>query len=138
MSVLLDEIIVARKAKAIEYEEYLKRIAALAKQVEAGHGDEMPGELDTPGKRALYNNLREGVQGQAAVADDRGTDSVGGDPVLNLALRIDQTVRKTRPDEWRGHRPKENTIKRALLPLLDGNEEEVERIFRILKANKEY
>ena len=36
MSALLDEIIAARKAKAIEYEEYLKRIAALAAKVEAG------------------------------------------------------------------------------------------------------
>ncbi len=36
MSTLLDEIIAARKAKAIEYEEYLKRIAELAKQVGAG------------------------------------------------------------------------------------------------------
>ena len=36
MSALLDEIIAARKAKAIDYEEYLKRIAELAKRVEAG------------------------------------------------------------------------------------------------------
>ena len=38
MSALLDEIIAARKAKAIEYEEYLQRIAELAKRVEAGTG----------------------------------------------------------------------------------------------------
>ena len=42
MSALLDEIIAARKAKAIEYEEYLKRIAELAKQVEAGQADDTP------------------------------------------------------------------------------------------------
>ena len=46
---LLDEIIVARKAKAIEYEEYLKRIAELAKRVESGQADDMPEKLDTPG-----------------------------------------------------------------------------------------
>ncbi len=46
MSALLAEIIAARKAKAIEYEEYLKRIAELAKQVEAGKADDTPG---TPG-----------------------------------------------------------------------------------------
>ncbi len=57
MSALLDEIIAARKAKAIEYEEYLKRIAELAKKVEAGQAEETPEKLDTPGKRALYNNL---------------------------------------------------------------------------------
>ena len=36
MSALLDEIIAARKARAIEYEEYLQQIAALAKKVETG------------------------------------------------------------------------------------------------------
>ena len=42
MSALLDEIIAARKAKAIEYEEYLKQIAELAKKVAAGKSDETP------------------------------------------------------------------------------------------------
>ena len=36
MSTLLDEIIAARRSRAISYEDYLKRIAALAKRVEAG------------------------------------------------------------------------------------------------------
>ena len=44
MSALLDEIIAARKAKAIEYEEYLKRIAELAKKVQAGTGRGHAGE----------------------------------------------------------------------------------------------
>ena len=116
MSALLDEIIVARKARAIEYEEYLKRIAELAKKVEAGQADDTPVQLSTPGKRALYNNLSQNEE---------------------LALKIDETVKKTRPDGWRGYQPKENTIKAALLPLL-GNEAEVERIFLIVKAQKEY
>src|SRR5262249_2885332 len=42
MSALLDEIIATRKARAIEYEEYLKRIADLAKRVDAGHAEEIP------------------------------------------------------------------------------------------------
>ncbi len=44
MSALLDEIIAARRAKAIEYEEYLKRIAELAKKVGAGQSEDTPGE----------------------------------------------------------------------------------------------
>lgn len=116
MSALLDEIIAARKARAIEYEEYLKRVAELAKKVEAGQADDTPVQLNTPGKRALYNNLNQNQE---------------------LALKIDETVKKTRPDGWRGYQPKENTIKAALLPLL-GNEAEVQRIFLIVKAQKEY
>ena len=46
MSALLDEIIAARKAKAIEYEEYLQRIAALAAKVQAGLAEETPENLD--------------------------------------------------------------------------------------------
>jgi len=116
MSDLLDEIIAARKAKAIEYEEYLKRIAEVANKVEAGHSDETPKELDTPGKRAIWNNLG---QNEA------------------LALKIDETVHRVKPDDFRGVRTKENVIKAALLPLL-GNEAEVERIFLIITAQKEY
>ncbi len=59
MSALLNEIIAARRAKAIEYEEYLKRIAELAAKVKKGKENETPARLDTPGKRALYNNLNQ-------------------------------------------------------------------------------
>jgi type I restriction enzyme R subunit len=116
MSALLDEIIAARNAKAIEYEEYLKRIAELAKKVEAGKGDDMPATLNSHGKRALYNNLNQNGE---------------------LALRIDERVKEVRPDDWRGVAPKENVIKQALFDILkDGGE--VERIFSIIKAQSEY
>jgi type I restriction enzyme, R subunit len=63
MSALLDEIITARKDNAIEYEEYLKRIAELARGVEAGLADDTPEQLkNNPGLRALYNNLK-GLRG---------------------------------------------------------------------------
>jgi len=81
MSALLDEIIADRKAKAIEYESYLKRIAELAAKVQAGHAEDIPKTLNTPGRRVLYNNL------------NRNED---------LALKIDEAVKKTRPDDWRG------------------------------------
>jgi type I restriction enzyme R subunit len=116
MSALLDEIITARKAKAVEYEEYLKRIAELAKRVEAGQSEETPKALDTPGKRALYNNLNQNEE---------------------LALRLDETVKKTRPDGWRGVQAREQVIKRALYEMLH-SEAEVERMFLIVKAQREY
>ena len=55
-----------------------------------------------------------------------------------LALKIDETVRKVRPNAFRGNQAKENVIKAALFPLLGNNREEVERIFLIIKAQKEY
>ena len=56
MLALLDEIIKARKDKALKYEDYLKQIAALAQRVAVGQAEELPEKLNTPGKRALYNN----------------------------------------------------------------------------------
>jgi len=116
MSALLDEIIKFRKEQAGKYEEYLKRIATLAKMVEAGQGDDTPEKLDTPGKRALYNNLGKNE---------------------DLALKIDNKVREARPDGWRGVHPREQVIKMALNDVLQ-DVVEVERIFLIIKAQKEY
>ena len=114
MSALLDEIINARKAKAIEYEEYLKRIAELAKRVEAGQGDETPQSLNTPGLRTLYNNLNQNEE---------------------LALKIDGVVKQVRPDAWRGIQTRELVIKGALNEILQ-DEAEVERIFLIIFEHK--
>jgi type I restriction enzyme R subunit len=116
MSALLDEIIAARKARAIEYEEYLKRIAELARKVEAGQPEDTPKRLDTPGKRALYNNLGQNE---------------------DLALRIDEFIKKSRPDSWRGVQARERVIKAALYEVLK-DVAEVERIFLIVKAQREY
>jgi type I restriction enzyme R subunit len=54
-----------------------------------------------------------------------------------LALRIDETVKKTRPDGWRGIQAREQVIKAALYGLLQ-DVAEVERIFLIIKAQREY
>ena len=116
MSALLDEIIAARKARAIEYEEYLKRIADLAAKVQAGLAEDTPEKLDTPGKRALWNNLGQNEE---------------------LALKIDASVRHVRPDGWRGVQAREQVIKAAIYGAVQ-EEAEVERIFLIIKAQGEY
>jgi type I restriction enzyme R subunit len=141
MSALLDEIIAARKAKAIEYEAYLQRIAALAQQVEAGQADDTPEVLKkSPALRALYNNLKkhdeqpEGLQG---AAEERAEYIVPNDPILHLALQIDATVKRVRPDDWRGVERRELVIKQALFGILQ-DVAEVERIFLIIRAQKEY
>lgn len=116
MSMLLDEIIAARKEKAIEYEEYLKRIQELAQNVNKGHTDTMPESMDTPGRRALYNNLN----------DDE-----------SLAIKIDLAVKEVRPDSWRGDLRRERQIMSALYDILN-DETEVDRIFEIIKNQQEY
>jgi type I restriction enzyme R subunit len=116
MSVLLDEIIKQRKENAIEYEEYLKRIAELAAKVNAGQGPSTPERLKTNGQRALYNNLDKNEE---------------------LAIQIHNKVLEIKPDAWRGNAPRENMIKAGLYAILK-NEAEVERIFAIIERQSEY
>jgi type I restriction enzyme R subunit len=138
MSTLLDEIIVTRKARAVEYEEYLKRIADLAKQVAAGQADDTPEALKkSPGLRALYNNLQQNGEPPVRIAEAPNEYIISGDRVLTLALKIDETVKRVRPDDWRGVEPRERVIKQALFGILQ-DVAEVERIFLIIKAQKEY
>ena len=47
-------------------------------------------------------------------------------------------VKRVRSDDWRGHQARENEIKGALLPLLHNDALEVERVFLIIKAQREY
>ncbi len=135
MSALLDEIIRLRKEKAIEYEEYLKRIADLAKSVQAGKGPDTPEQLNTPGRQALYNNLKDYV----AVCKVKEPEAQygGKDAVLDLALRLDAAVKEKRPDGWRGVLAKEQLVKQALYEVLK-DIDEVNRIFPIIFAQKEY
>lgn len=116
MSALLDEIIAARKSKAIEYEAYLKRIAELATKVQAGQAADTPKTLNTPGRRALYNNL--------------GRNEA-------LALAVDEAVKRDRPDSWRGVQAREQVIKAALFKVLQ-DINEVERVFLIIMQQTEY
>jgi type I restriction enzyme R subunit len=135
MSTLLDEIIADLRAKRIDYAEYLKRIAALAKNVQTGRADDTPDELSTPGRRAIYNNLKlpdpKTVHGEAAVYRMSPAEA------LDAALKIDATVKKARPDAWRGILAREQVIKAAIHGILN-DEPEVERIFLIIKQQKEY
>ena len=141
ISALLDEIITARKAKAIEYEEYLRRIADLARRTEEGLEEDTPAELkNSPALRALYNNLKMagGTTARAdRVAEAPDTYAASGDPVLHKAKRIDATVKRVRPDGFSGVQAKEQVIKAALYGILQ-DEAEVERIFLIVKAQDEY
>jgi type I restriction enzyme R subunit len=117
MSDLLSQILEDLRQQQIEYEEFLRKIAAVAKQVQVGRATDTPPALNTPGKRALFNNLGRNEQ---------------------LALLIDETVRAVKQDGFKGNSAKERMVKAALLPLLGGSVAEVERIFQIILMQTEY
>ncbi|MGD1978632.1 MAG: HsdR family type I site-specific deoxyribonuclease [Akkermansiaceae bacterium] len=136
MSTLLDGIIAERKRKATEYEKYLEKIATLVAKVNAGHEENVPDVLKkSPAVRALYNNLKSSSGGVREIMEFNG---VPQDHMIQLAQDLDQVVRKTKRNGFRGNQAKENEIKAAIYPLLGEDVEEVERIFEIIKQQQEY
>ncbi|PQA78922.1 type I restriction endonuclease subunit R [Rhodoferax sp. TS-BS-61-7] len=135
MSALLDEIIRLRKERAIEYEEYLARIADVAKQVVAGKSADTPQQLNTAGRLALYNNLKDHVVTDAA----QEPLAAYGDAskALDTALLLDAAIKAKRPDGWRGVVAKEQLVKQAMFDVLK-DIKEVNRLFPIVFAQKEY
>ena len=88
MSELLADLIRQRREDALEYAEYLERIAALVRDVKAGHGNEYPASVKSLAQKALFDNLDR----------DEAT-----------ALAVDRAVRETAPFGWRDHAMKEKS-----------------------------
>lgn len=140
MSALLKEILDDLRAKRIDYELFLKRMAEVARQVQAGKADDTPEALNTPGLRAIYNQLeREWTSAvKNTVAQGSATYmAASSDSALEAALRIDSAVKTRRPDGWRGVLAKERIVKGIINDVVK-DADKVERIFLILKAQSEY
>ncbi len=116
MSKLLSEIIRERKANAVSYEEYLKKIAELASRVTNPTRDDLPVRIKTNAQRALYHNLGNNEES---------------------AILVDAAVYSSRRADWRGNIPSENLIKQAIYKVLK-DKTEVERIFPVIKKQNEY
>ena len=94
MSELLDALIEQRRREALEYQEYLRRIVELTKKVTNPEaGGTYPGTMNTPGKRALYDNLGRNE---------------------TLAIALDTAVRANRQDDWRGNPFKVKKVRNAI------------------------
>jgi type I restriction enzyme R subunit len=118
MSELLDALIAQRKKEAGDYQKYLERIIDLAKKVvNPAAGESYPKDLDTPGKRALYDNLGKN---QA------------------LALTVDQSIRASRQDDWRNNPFKIKRVRLAIKAALADDDELTANILELVKNQDEY
>lgn len=121
MSLLLLELVRLRKEGAINYEELLKRYEDLAQQFYPKAKKTYPEKLDTKPKQALYDNL------------DKNED---------LAILLDDKIRKTKDDDWRGthikKRKVEIIIKQTLHSAGITDDTEVKRIFELVLNQREY
>jgi type I restriction enzyme R subunit len=117
MSVLLQDLIALRKNGAIEYEEFLKKVEALAKDIQpSARQSQYPTNINTPAKQALYDNL--------------GSDA-------ELAIMMDKDIVYVKKDNWVGNTIKERQVKMVIAKYLDDSEK-VEAILEMVKNQKEY
>ena len=118
MSDLLDALIKQRKQEALDYAAYLAKIVELTKKVKNGpSGTAYPQSLNSPAKRALYDNL--------------GKDET-------LALKVDAAVRETRQDGFRNHPIKLKQVKYAIKKVAPMGDAALDQLLEIVKNQSEY
>jgi type I restriction enzyme R subunit len=93
MSQLLDALIEQRKQEALDYQEYLKRIVELTRRAKNPTVDSYPKTLNTPAKRAFFDNLGKNEE---------------------LAVAIDAAVAGSRQDDWRSNPFKVKKVRNAI------------------------
>lgn len=116
MSLLLSELIKKRRDDALSYKEYLAQIVELAKKVaKPGSGKAYPASIQTPGQKALYDNI--------------------GD--LDKALEVHEGILREAQHGWREIPIRKRKVRQWLAGIFS-DEAELERIFSIIEANNEY
>lgn len=114
MSVLLQELIEKRKQDMISYQEYLKEMADLVRQVNQGKKDDLPASLNTKGKVALYHTLED----------------------ENLALACEDAVQYAKQEGFRENLAKQNLVKKAIYDVVK-DKDKVNEIYKIIEAHKD-
>jgi type I restriction enzyme, R subunit len=118
MSRLLDDLIDRRKRAAIDYQKYLAEIVELTNKVKnPTAGESYPKALNTPAKRALYDNLAK------------------NEP---LAVEVDRAVRDNRQDEWRSNAIKIKKLRIAIKAALKDDDALTDQILELAKNQHEY
>src|SRR5260221_2361090 len=107
-----------RRQTASDYQIYLDQMVELTKKVKnPSVGQSYPKALNTPAKRALYDNLGKNEA---------------------LALAVDDAVRASSQDDWRENFFKVRKIKFAIKAVLKDDEALTEQVLELVKNQHEY
>ena len=100
MSTLLDALIAQRRKGALDYQQYLERIAQLTRQAQqpGGSQGDYPPSVQTAAQRALFNNL--------------GRDAA-------LALQVDGAIHGALQNGWQENNLKTKRVRNAIRAVLE-------------------
>ncbi len=152
MSALLDALILQRKREALEYKEYLEKIEELARNVvQPDSGSSYPPTIDTPVRRAIYDNMEDAADPSAL--HERATERDGASEITGaratfddydgttrrerLTLEVERNIADVKQANWRGHTIKERQVRNAIRTAVGDDEAAVDRLFRIVKAQRD-
>ena len=96
LSLELERLIARKKAETLDYEYYMRELARIMNKA-VNLDDQVPPEIDTPAKRAMY-------------------DYLDGDTML--ALKVYESVRANISPNWRGNITKQRQIQEAIYSCL--------------------
>ncbi len=122
MSTLLTELVRLRKEAVIDYENYLKELEELAKQIQPkASKSNYPKTIDNRAKQALYDNLEENE---------------------GLANELYSRIDEERPDNWKSNKMKEKIVRNVVCEVLEryghSTDGEVDKIMDIVKNQQEF
>ena len=145
MSGLLDTLIRQRKQEAMDYKAYLAKIVDLTRQVSnAETRSSYPAGIDSAALRALFDNLETfaasrtpAVRQTSSDRDDEPSGDATGARAA-MAVTVDRTIRRTKKADWRGNRMKEREVRHAISSVIGDDADLVDRIFEIVKAQRDY
>jgi type I restriction enzyme R subunit len=116
MSVLLQDLVRQRKNSAVNYEQYLKKIEAIALQMKPENKQShYPSTIDTPAKQAIYEIVK--------------------DEDITLVMEID--VSSSIEEKWIGNTLKERKVKYAISRHIS-DPDMIETILEVIKNQREY
>jgi len=151
MSELLEALVAQRRKESIDYKKYLKKIVALARDVQAPEtGASYPKRIKSAALRALYDNIEEGMLSNPDVTPSYGGEKIE-DPKAALAVALDEAIRDAAQADWRGNKGKEKLVRNAIRMTIfgflslakEGDDEEefekmVETFFNLAAQQHEY
>lgn len=122
MSTLLDALIIERRSQKLGYKAYLEKIVELTKRIRSQNDPDRkyPKSVNTPAKRALYDNLDNNEQ---------------------LALVMDNAVWESKQDDWENNSFKTKRVKFAIKEALGDKDTDgklTERVLELVRNQKEY
>ncbi len=137
MSALLDALIEQRRQGALDYRAYLAQIVALTRRVRQPETRDYPVPINSPARRALYDNLKpvEGLEARVRQEDmvaDRERDLAA-----TTALALDHAIRAVKKADWRGNRIKEREVHHAIASVIL-DQPLAATLFEIVKAQRDY